>query len=278
MFQYALGRQLALKNNVPLKLDLSWFKQFEERPYLLDAFQIEASEAVPEDIYLARYYSHRRVRRIMEKIHQKLIPYYRRRTVVERSHLYFDPNILNALSDAYLSGYWQSEKYFAYIAPILKKEFTPVQPPPPRIKKLMAMIEGIPQSASLHLRRGDYLGKYKSTFSALPLSYYHKAADWIASRSRNCEIFIFSDDIKWVRQNLKLSYPMQFVSPEISGDPVWDMQIMRACRHHIIANSSFSWWGAWLGEREGSITIAPNQWYRDLPYPHDRIPERWVIL
>jgi hypothetical protein len=141
---------------------------------------------------------------------------------------------------------------------------------------MLLAIEGV-ESVSVHLRRGDYVShKIASEYlGALPLSYYRGAAEHLSSQLQDPIFFIFSDSPEWARQNLQLPFVTRFV-PHVSDDPAWEMQLMSTCRHSIIANSSFSWWGAWLGAADDRIVIAPKHWFRDPAIDtSDLIPARW---
>ena len=182
----------------------------------------------------------------------------------------------------YFDGYFQSEKYFKHIQKQLLSEF---EFPPFDIKNesLKTQIINTPNSVSIHIRRGDYL---KSPFifdvhGVLPLSYYYNAWQILQSTYSKLSIFIFSDDINWAKANLKFQKDnIHFISGNDSNNAWKDMALMCSCKHHIIANSSFSWWGAWLSNNSGKV-IAPDRWFNPANVNfniHDFIPNNWTIL
>jgi hypothetical protein len=133
----------------------------------------------------------------------------------------------------------------------------------------------------LHVRRGDYVtDPSANAFHGLcPLDYYHRGLDEAARDLTRPECFVFSDDPAWVRENLKLAAPMTVVDVHGPGEAHVDLRLMAACHSHVIANSSLSWWGAWLGRRPGKRVVAPRQWFRSPDRDaSDLVPDRWVRL
>jgi len=262
MFQYAMGRRVAHANNTDLKLDISWFNNigvnYTPRKYSLQPFNIiENFASINEIKALKRGRIHNLTKRILTK---------------ER----FSNNV-------YLSGYWQNEKYFKDIEDIIRKEFTLKKP----IRNKYIDLINHTNSVSLHIRRGDYVinPEYRKTLGACPLSYYHKAIRNILNFVTHPHFFIFSDDIKWAKNNLKFKHPVTFVSNKEqyllknTNTDYEDLILMSKCKHNIIANSSFSWWGAWLNSNPDKIVIAPKKWFNDLSLTNkDLIPELWMKI
>lgn len=277
MFQYALGRRLAIEREVPLKIYLDWYQGRKERSFELDQMHIHAETASQDDFFKMKYYSHNRLVRQVHKLHQFLMPYYRKRYVFERKTGEFDPNILNVPKNAQLIGYWQTERYFEPIKNIIQEELTtPLNQFPPSLQNVIGEIQANESAVSVHIRRGDYL--QIPGFLVLPLTYYKKAISHIKQYVPSPHFYVFSDDVEWVQNNFIFDEPASFVNPEEGGRAYPDMYLMSQCRHHIIANSSFSWWGAWLGESSDSMIIAPKQWFTQKPYPKDTVPDRWIKL
>lgn len=134
-------------------------------------------------------------------------------------------------------------------------------------------------SVSLHIRRGDYvaLSKSKKGHALCPISYYKKAIENIAQKIHNPRFFIFSDDIQWVKENLAIKYNAEYI--DFNRDyPERDIILMKHCKHNIIANSSFSWWGAWLNENPNKIVIAPKRWMNNLESSDDLIEPNWIKI
>ena len=278
MFQYALGRRLALDRVVPLKLDVSWFKDHDNRGYSLGNLAIKADIASKEDIFSLKSYSSYLSIHVAWKAAQRFLPYYKRRMVKEQIPGTYDSNILHCPDRAWLNGYWQSEKYFQEIEKIIRKDFTPRQELPQKVRQMSRSIHSNPNSVSIHIRRGDYMTEFSQYFAACSVDYYKRAVSHISAKINNPHFYIFSDDVKWAKNNLALSADMTYIEPDTEIGAFKDMYLMSQCHHHINANSSFSWWGAWLGEKSDSIVIAPKRWFVDQPYPKDTIPERWVNL
>ncbi len=276
MFQYALGRRLAYERGVPLKLDIRWYETTSFRAYKLRHFNIQESFATPAEC--ERFIGQRfdqRLRRIIER----RLPWGKRPLVNERT-LAFDPDALNAPKAAYLEGYWQSERYFAPIADILREEFTFKTPPDAANAALGDQISSV-DAVSLHIRRGDYVSDpgANQLLGLAPLDYYHEAARRIGAAVGAPHFFIFSDDIPWAKANLHIDHPMTFVDHNGAEKDYEDLRLITLCKHHIIANSSFSWWGAWLAQHPGKIVYAPARWGNDPALNHpDRVPATWQRL
>jgi hypothetical protein len=185
-----------------------------------------------------------------------------------------------------LIGYWQSEKYFKEIEPIIRQEFTLRTEPSAQTQHTARAIRAS-SSVFLHIRRGDYVGEPKTNkiHGACSMQYYQNAAAHIARAVRRPHFFVFSDEPLWVRENLKLPFTMTIVDHNPPGDSHApgceheDMWLMTLCRHAILANSSFSWWGAWLNPERDRIVIRPQRWAQDTKFePQDLIPDSWITI
>lgn len=268
LFQYALGRNLAVKNNTDLKLDLSSFKNNPTRIFALNAFNIRATEATPKQI---PYYK-RDIRK--SKLRSRFSEYFNLCSpVYDESHFHFDENVLNCKSPKYLFGYWQSERYFKEISSVIKADLTLKKPTNKKVSAVANLIKK-KNSISLHIRRGDYLNN--QTHPILSLDYYSKGLALLEPKLKNPAIFIFSDDINWCKANLNLNQEHYFVD----GNKDWeDLYLISLCENHIIANSSFSWWGAWLSDFKDKIVIAPNNWFTPNDYlTQDLVPKNWIKI
>lgn len=136
------------------------------------------------------------------------------------------------------------------------------------------------ESVSVHVRRGDYvtLASASAYHGLCTLDYYHRAIRHVAERVANPTLFVFSDDPEWTKANLHSPFPTHYVDHNPAGKAFQDLRLMSLCRHHILANSSFSWWGAWLSRSNGGLVIAPERWYAvNRPTP-DLIPARWIRM
>ena len=281
LFQYAAGRRLAQVRGAELKLDITGFTNPNyrtKRHYELAPFNVTQSLASEEDITrLTRpYYGPlpRLINRITRKKERPPVSY------IKEMHYHFDPNILDLPDDVYLEGYWQSARYFDDIAELIRKEVTVRDSLVGRNSNLAQEISSCP-AVSLHVRRGDYVHNEIThhTHGICDLDYYSQAVAFIASRVNNPVFFIFSDDPAWVHEHLRLSYSVRIVDHNGPEHGYEDMRLMSLCHHHIIANSSFSWWGAWLNPSKRKIVIAPKRWFNNYDADtSDLYPDSWVRL
>lgn len=174
--------------------------------------------------------------------------------------------------------YFQNEKYFINIADDIRKEFTLKQELSFKAKEILQKIENS-NSVSLHVRRGDYITNQKtnSFHGVCGMDYYQEAMNIIKEKISNPAFFIFSDDIAWARDNFK-DKDFVFVSDTAIED-VEELILMSKCKHNIIANSSFSWWGAWLNNNPNKIVIAPQKWFNNKKANQtDIVPESWIKI
>lgn len=276
MFQYAAARRLACHHNTELFLDVTGFTSYALRKYELDIFRINAS-IVPSDMLNHVPFSRKDALRLgIRKMFTKEIVF---QSVKEKTPD-FQEEILSLPDNVYLEGYWQSEKYFADITDIISKEFSFVSPPSAINQELMEEIGGC-NSVSVHIRRGDYVSNRKTleTHGVLVIDYYMQALNLMEEKVKDLQVFVFSDDIPWARDNLKTDLPLHFIEHNGEEKDYEDMRLMSNCKHHIIANSSFSWWGAWLGKQEGKVVVAPARWFYTRSYNcNDRLPSGWLII
>jgi hypothetical protein len=285
MFQYALGRRLALERGVPLRLDLGWFAEARERgvdtvrEYMLGGWRVSAPAASAEDLarFDAAAQSTGLLARVARRVRRMLPARPARGTVYERGPA-FDPGVLQVAAPAYLHGYWQSEKYFDSIGETLRAEFVPAEPICTYIAEL-AQYAADPNTISLHVRRGDYAHNAATqAFHGLcSPQYYAAAASLLAAKLSAPRFLVFSDEPEWARENLQLGWPARVVEHAPGSSPHQEMWLMSRCAHHVIANSSFSWWGAWLRPAPGKTVVAPRQWFRDPSHDGpDRLPASWL--
>jgi len=192
--------------------------------------------------------------------------------------------------DLYLSGYWQSERYFKNIENLIQSDFTTTAEPNQENKTLMEEMSRV-NAVSLHIRKGDYLSnnKYKDFFGGLDISYYKNAIDHIQQKVSSPKFYIFSDNIEWCRSEFNNLQNTLFIDHNLGNQSYMDLVLMSKCKHNIIANSTFSWWGAWLNKNSDKIVIVPNNWfqtnfnkksvYKSKHYDtKDLIPEQWLKL
>jgi hypothetical protein len=281
LFQFALGRRLSLERHVPLKLDISWYEKYAQRLkryYQLDNYSIQAQIAEPSEVDELIRPSRPVPLSLYFRYMQRLFPYYRRRLIYER-HIGFDSNILCAPKNACLVGYWQSEKYFKTVEHILRDEFEPREELHPLNARILEQIRSC-CAVSLHIRRGDYLdGENSQIFSRCEGSYYLKAMDLMLGCFPDAHFFVFSDDLEWAEQNLAANPKLSYVANKHLERDWESIYLMSQCQHHIIANSSFSWWGAWLAKNPEKVVIAPRSWFvKDKNNNKVSLPENWLKI
>ncbi|CAN5381781.1 alpha-1,2-fucosyltransferase [soil metagenome] len=273
LFQYAAARALALRLGVPLALDLRLFDNHAARRYALDAFAIETVEidrnAFPPS-----------ARRLSGQIASWFRARRRFATFRERRFT-FDPDV-PALPDwTWLAGNFQSERYFADQAAVLRRDLALRRPPEGKNRAIHDAIAGS-LAVSLHVRRGDYVTnpRANAVHGLVGADFYRNAVQYVADRAGGAPaVFVFTDDPDWVAASLDIGCPFTLVRHNLAGAEAEDLRLMAACRHHIVANSSFSWWGAWLDASPDSMVIAPRPWFRDAAMDDSSlIPERWIRL
>lgn len=286
LFQYAVGRAVATRTNSPLLLDASGFANYELRRYELDGFNVCAQLA--SDAQLARVgVTAGDAPSLLDRIKCRLFPRSASKLslqepILRESSFTYDARIEQAQAPIYLDGYWQSERYFSAIRTQLLQELTLKSDWGPGNEAMFGRIqaEGA-RAVSLHVRRGDYVtnAHTASYHGVCSLDYYRAAVAYIAERVAVPHFFIFSDDHDWVRENLQTGFPTTFVAVNSADNGIYDIMLMKSCRHHIIANSSFSWWGAWLNPLTEKLVIAPQQWFKEADKDTcDLIPSGWVRL
>tara|TARA_R110002020_G_scaffold993_5_gene4916 strand:- start:755 stop:1618 length:864 start_codon:yes stop_codon:yes gene_type:complete len=273
MFQYAAGRALALRHGTDLLLDTRSFDGSTQFGYGLDHFAISARMAEPGQLPPGR---RREPLRYLLWRGFGLKP-----RLVREDRLGFNPGF-DALGDGvYLKGYWQSERYFKPFESALRDDFRIVTPPSRENAAILAELAQRP-AISLHIRRGDYVrdARTNATHGTCSLDYYARGAERIAAQMTGAPLIVtFSDDPAWVRDNLRLPFEMRVMDHNDSDRNYEDLRLMSACRHHIIANSSFSWWGAWLNPSPDKIVVAPARWFADPKLVNEDIwPTSWIRL
>ncbi|MDO9406427.1 MAG: alpha-1,2-fucosyltransferase [Polaromonas sp.] len=261
MFQYAAGRALALRHGTSLKVDTRGFEGYQ----LHQGFELQRVFAGAFDVA-----SEADVRRVLgwrrsptlRRLLGRLPTSWGSSRFAAEPHFEYWKGFEDLPADCFLSGYWQSEKYFAAIADPLRADFA-FRPPLEGLNhELSVRIKGV-NAISMHVRRGDYASNPQTTAThgLSPPSYYAKAISFMMDRVTNPHLFVFSDDMAWVKANLELAAPHTFVSHNRGLESYNDMRLMSHCKHHIIANSSFSWWGAWLNPDAQKVVVAPKVWF-----------------
>ena len=277
MFQYATGRALAARHETQLVLDSSWIEghggavSSEVRRYELGCFQLEAAVAPVEQVA--------RLRRSALPSRRPLL-----RELVEPPFGQPCPELLQATDNTYLRGYWQNLTYFEDAEPQLRHDFTFRPEVAAQSADLAREIRESPvPSVSLHVRRSDYVTDpgVRDRMGTLGPEYYSHALDALGSGIGSVRLFVFTDDPEWCRTNLRLSEHDLVLGATRAEADRWAsiMHLMTLCDHHVLANSSFSWWGAWLNPNPLKMVVAPKNWFNEATYDtRDVYPDGWVKL
>lgn len=279
MFQYAIGKLLAEKKKAALFFDLSFFEDQEKRPgftprqFELGVFnpQFQIAEQATVQSFLQPV-KNKRLRRFFGL---PVTTYYR------EDVCRFDASVLSLQPPLYLDGYFQSEQYYAGNDEMIHRLFTFPATHAGHHNQLIQAIENT-NAVAVHFRRGDYVSDaVTGSFHGIcSLDYYRQAFQLIEAKVPDPHFYIFSDDINWVEQQVTgWASNITFVKGNNEA-PGWvDMMLMSKCRHHIIANSSFSWWGAWLNKKAGKQVIAPLKWFNDVSINTKAlVPETWMRI
>jgi hypothetical protein len=285
LFQYAMGYSLASRNNTTQKLDITGYvgrvadKNKGVRTFDLQNFNISSPIAADNDLSKFSFYTDNKFFKHLIRFYRNNKSFYKRKYILEPEDKYFlfDKRILERKmeQDVCLEGYWLSEKYFESVETEIRREFTFKDVASEINSKYIRNINET-NSVSIHIRCTD---NQLIKNGILPIEYYEKAMEEITKRVDNPTFYVFSDNPEWAMKNLTIKYPIVFISHNKNAD-FEDLRLMTFCKHSIIANSTFSWWGAWLGKKDGQIVICPNKHLsteRDLTKT-DYIPKNWLVI
>lgn len=283
LFQYSLGWRLARRAGAELRFDLRDLKHYGRsvrdgtlREYGLDVFGIDVAEPTVAD--LGQYWlthSNRHVRYLLASLRSRL-PVRAHRVIIDRDGA-FRPGVLAIEDDAYLDGYWQSERYFVDCADALRAQLEVRAPLNEAAMRRAAEIAAC-NAVCVHVRRTDFVGN--PLHDVCDVHYFRRAVLYMQERYADARFFVFSDDIAWCRDHLDLGVPLVFVEEASAG---WKasghLKLMTSCRHFVISNSSFGWWAAWLAPYAGKSIVAPRIWLLDPRYDTRHVvPRSWTRL
>lgn len=272
LFQYAAGRSLAHHLGSILKLDITPFQGYKLHTYGLTHWNIQEDFAKEKEV--RKFQRMGIITRLLGNVPAWRTNY----TVIQEKHFPYCPEVFYATGNVMLVGYWQSEKYFLKIEEVIRREFTVKTPQVGRDREIAEKVKDT-DSISLHVRRLDYVTDIKTsqTHGTCSLEYYNRSVDFISQRVKAPHVFIFSDDSRWAKENIRLSQPVTFVDHNDASRNFEDLRLMSQCKHNIIANSSFSWWGAWLNTNPGKMICTPAKWFSDPRHDtRDIYPEGWL--
>jgi hypothetical protein len=272
MFQYALGRSLSEISGKSLKLDISAYQTYKTHNFLLGKLNTRYDLVTQKEI-----------EQIFGNKKRIPIPFISPNQVkiIKEKGLSFNPKIMKIRKDAYFIGYWQSENYFKNIRSKILEEFQPKESLSQKRMEILSEIRSNFSPISVHIRRGDYVTNIKANniHGTCEPEWYKAAANIIENHYGNVTYFVFSDDPDWVKRNIRLDQKTIFVERDIDGKDYEDLYLMSACDGHITANSTFSWWGAWLNSNSNKRVIAPRRWFKSRAMNSlDLIPEDWISL
>lgn len=279
MFQYAAGRALSLTRGAALRLDTQDFEGYTLHNgfELHRIFDIYTSIASKKDI--RQVLGWRAFGPLRRKLFQPRFAKFRGASLFVDSLSNQRYDLVDMLDTCYLMGNWQSERYFAQVAETIRTDFsfkTTLKGQNADLADFIASTTAV----SLHVRRGDIAENPSSLalHGLCSLDYYRKAIDYVTTKLSKPEFVIFSDDMAWVKKNLHVDYPCHYVSHNKGLDSYNDMRLMSLCHHHIIANSTFSWWGAWLNANCDKIVVAPRRWFAANYDSSEITPPSWTQI
>lgn len=268
MFQYAAGRALALRTGAPLLLDIAGYEPKQAAMFGLNGLQIQAGTAGPEELKTFE-------QGFAGKVLNRLLPVSMRR-IYKEPHFHYDPAFTRVRPPLYMKGYWQSWKYFNSVADQVRSDFRFTQAFSPAILEKAAMLENT-ESVAIHFRRGDYTQQEAVQYHGIcGPEYYNKAVQQLPA---GLQYYIFTNDPAWVRENMPAGISAEILSGSLSHTQYEDLFLMSRCRHQVIANSSYSWWAAWLNRYENKRVIAPKQWFNEANLStRDLFPQNWLTV
>lgn len=292
MFQYAMTKTLSHRNNCPLFIDNSQCVDSERlnskgiflRPFELNVFKIQGkivdNEPISKTLKIRKQDRLKRVAAILFcEIANRFSDSWKI-WIYERKKLVFDKTLLRLHGNVILQGYFPSYKYFEGIDELVRQDFTFNIEPDEQNREIIEMISSS-NSISLHIRHGDYISneKTKDKFGICSIAYYKRAIGFITKSVKNPRFFIFTNSPDFVKNNLKFNHTTVHITHNSGNKSYEDMRLMSLCKHNIIANSSFSWWGAWLNRNPDKIVVAPAPAFDKLDIKDDDFyPDHWVKL
>jgi hypothetical protein len=280
MFQYAFGRALAIARGTDLSVGLDAFRGYTLHNgfELARIFDINAHTANESDY--RKVLGVRGIEKNRRALIRKRFSWFRGSRVVVEPHYHYWEDAAGLPEDCYVVGYWQSERYFQAFQDLIREDFSFRTPMSPQNQKTYDKISSC-EAISLHIRRGDYISDQNTfnTHGVCSMDYYEKALEFIYRQCNNPVLFVFSDDMAWVKENFNFDKQSYFIENNCGDDSYNDMRLMSSCKHHILANSSFSWWGAWLNSSAEKVVVTPRCWFASDRFDtRDLIPAEWIKL
>lgn len=279
MFQYAAGLAVAKKKKADLLLDLDdYASNKHHHGFELDrVFSCHIGTASQEQVRnILGWRYPPTVRRLLTKAPMGI---FRGQRFIVEPHFNYWKGIFDIETPCYLQGYWQSERYFKGITDQVRAAFRFRGDLSEKNEFLVQEMKAA-NSVSIHVRRGDYVhnSSASATHGVCDLGFYRDAILYIKEIVDNPCFYVFSDDIEWVSENLHIEGRHKYIRHNVGEESYNDMRLMSACRHNIIANSTFSWWGAWLNSFPDKVIVAPLKWFAITKNTQDLLPRDWVKI
>ncbi len=279
MFQYAFARSFSIQNNCDVTVNIDWFykalyakmrvmckstkekyvnhAQYSHAGYQLDIFNTQYRYNIISDIQS-------RIACGAFNL-DKQTKYNVLKEDVWTAKMSFIQEYLDQPTNTIFNGYFADYRYFHKYKDVLLKEFSPKVRLSSQFERYNKQIQAV-DSIALHVRRGDYVTNkdcQKIFHVCNSENYYNKALDIIKQKVSNPHIFVFSNDMKWVRENIDIPFHKTYVAYTTEKNAYEDIMLMSKCKHNIIANSSFSWWGAYLNRNQDQIVIMPEKGFKE---------------
>ncbi len=278
MFQYAAAKALSLYHNTELAIDLhSYYREVFPELEVARSFELNKFSGVNERLITPHHAIHHYNTFKKTPFSALVAPH--KRKVYKEPFYHYDKNFMKARKDVMLKGYWQSEQYFANYKEEIRQSFLIKEVVVKRVTDVGEKIRR-ETSVAVHIRRGDYLRLpvILAWHGVLDTNHYNNAFSLLKIKLKKVfKIYYFTDDPTWVQENLCNNWPGTISSKEYQTNAIEDFYLMSQCKHNIIANSSFSWWAAWLNNHPDKIIVAPINWFGSAPYDtKDLYPETWM--
>lgn len=270
MFQYAFGQYLAKNRSYEVRYDTSSFATDRLRDHALDAWQIDLPQVETKTLPL---FPKRFGGKGYKNLLSAKLPMKR---VREKKPYFFHPRYTKVGNHTYLDGYWQNERYFDGMRDTLVNAFRPAKALSKETETVLEHIAST-NSVALHVRRTDYLKLPE--MQVCDHQYYLEAVKRLLATYSGINLFVFSDDLAWCKEHLAFDCPMHFVDHNCGATAHEDLWLMSRCQYHVIPNSSFSWWAAWLKEDSSKEVFVPSRWFADPKFGGDQIaPQNWIRI
>ncbi len=263
LFQYAFAKALAKRLNTDFEFDDSFYSQNITKYNQLFNFDINyaiSKSQTPKCSWL--------LKRLSRSIGLK--------NYIAEPRFEFTDITGQIKDNVFLDGYWQSERYFMSIQSVIKHDFSTFKEPISQAALPILTQIKTTNSVCVHVRRGDYLTN--GNYVVLGLDYYQKAIDRLFDLFTDVHFFVFSDDINWCKASFERTANFQFISDSQRFTLRDEFEMMQNCRHHITANSTLSWWAAWLNNNHSKVVICPQKWFFDHKSTKDLLPKTWIQL